>query len=76
MPNRMKPAMTRRVLAAGSYAVLAAIVLGYIDLIPAVDRTVTNAGTLGQIAIDLALVLTAVGGVACWIGGVLHALTK
>ena len=76
MRTRLGAAATRRVLAVGAYAVLTAVALGYIDAIPGVDRAITNAGTFGQVAIDAALLLTALGGVTCWIGGVLYALAK
>ena len=66
---------SRTVHAVGAWIVLAAIVLGYISTIPAVDSAIGNPppGTTGNILLTLVLVLFGVAGLVCWAGALWHA---
>ena len=66
MPSR-NTLYARRALAFGSYGVLAAIVLGYIDLIPAVDRSIEEAGRAGQVGVGVALAAYSAAPLVCWV---------
>ena len=74
MPSR-NTLYARRALAFGSYGVLAAIVLGYIDLIPAVDRSIEEAGRAGQVGVGVALAAFAAAALVCWVAATWYAVS-
>jgi hypothetical protein len=59
----------------GAYGVLVGIILGYVSLIPAVDRAIESAGRPGQVATTITLFTILAFMLLCWAAGVWHAVT-
>ena len=67
--------LPRRALASGAYGVLAAVVLGWLDLIPAVDQSIDAAGPAGQLGVAIALGGICLAAVVCWVAAAWYALS-